>query len=513
MTTRQAATPAAPAAVGVPAIAWRPVLVLTAFYWAVLVAVSARYGFHRDELYFIEAGRHPAWGYPDQPPLLPLLMRAITEVSGESMVAVRVVAASIVAAGVVVAALTARELNGGRTAQLMTAAAYAVSPFILNIGHSLYTVTVDLLATTALIWLLLRWVRTGQAVWALTAGAAAAVALQAKYLVAFVLAAILAGMLIAGPRDLLRRAAPWAAAVVAMIPSIPSLLWQHAHGWPQLGMAEAIGANDDFLGRPGFLPYLVILTGLLTSPLWAYGWVRLFRSPRLHRYRFLGWAYLILVVSFLAAGGKPNYLAGLWAALWAAGAVELESRLAAARWPRPVLPGVYAVAGALAAVMSLPIYPLAWLARSPQATNSATTETVGWPALVAEVARVRDTLPPAERPLVTIMADNYGEAGAIDLYGGRYGLPPAHSGHNGYWHFRVPARDGGPTIFVGPRGAAGRAYLARFWHEVTPAGRIDNGVGLASKEQGRTIWICRGQRAPWRELWPSFAHLGMTGRA
>jgi 4-amino-4-deoxy-L-arabinose transferase-like glycosyltransferase len=166
---------------------WRAVLSISGTLGAVLVAFSAQYGFHGDELYFLSAGQHLDWGYPDQPPLLPLIMRGITELFGPSIVAVRVVAAVMAAAGVVMAALTAREMGGGRRAQLLTAGAYAVCPFTVADGHSLYTSSVDLFVTTTLVWVLVRWVRTRDQRLLLAAGAVAAVALQVKYLVVVVL--------------------------------------------------------------------------------------------------------------------------------------------------------------------------------------------------------------------------------------------------------------------------------------------------------------------------------------
>ncbi|MDF5752330.1 glycosyltransferase family 39 protein [Spongiactinospora sp. TRM90649] len=493
---------------GLPALGWRPVLGLAVCYWAVLAMLSDRYGFHRDELYFIEAGRHPAWSYPDQPPLVPLLARASTAVFGETITAMRFPAALLASAGVVVAALTARELGGDRRAQVWTAAAYAVSPFIAGTGHTLFTVSVDLLACTALVWLSVRWARTRAPGAFAAAAAVTAIALQTKYLVAVLLFALVAGMLIAGPREVPRPAALWAGAAVALT-AAPALLWQHAHGWPQARMVSAIASGGDFSGRPGLLPHQVILAGLLTSPLWVYGLVRLFRSPLLRPYRFLGWAFLILNAVFLVTGGKPYYLAAMWTVLWAAGSAELPGRVP---WSARAAPPVFGAAGVLTAVMVLPVFPVEWLAGSPQHDNSAITETVGWPELVAEVARVRDTLPPAERPLATIVTANYGEAGAIDLYGGRHGLPSAHSGHNGYRYFRTPTSDG-PTIFVGLDDAHGETYLRRFWGEVTAAGRIGNAAGVVNQERGRRVWICREPLASWPRLWPRLARLGMSAPA
>jgi 4-amino-4-deoxy-L-arabinose transferase-like glycosyltransferase len=474
----------------------------------VLLLVSARYGYHRDELYFRVAGRHLAWGYPDQPPLLPLIYRAMTGLFGDSLVMLRLPAALASAGGVVVAALTARDMGGARRAQVWTAGAYAVCPFVIAVGHTLYTATLDVFVSTVLVWLVVRWVSTRDQRLLLAAGAVTGVAVNVKYLVVFLVAGIVAGLLIIGPRDFLRRPMLATGAAVAVVAIFPGLVWQAGHGWPQLDMAHQIANGDDFGGRPGFVPFLLLLTGVVLAWLWIYGLWRLFRSAELAPYRFLGYAYLLLVVVFLFTGGKPYYLAGLWAALWAAGAVEVERRGAPRGVGWTLLAPTYVIVGVVAALLTLPVYPVKWLAHTPQpAINADAAEMVGWPGFTAEVARVYRALPTTERSRATLVMGNYGEAGALDRYGPALGLPRAYSGHNGFWYFGRPSDTGGATIFVGPDAAEGAAYLRRFWTDVTVAGRIDNGVGLDNEEQGKPVWLCRGQRAPWTTLWPQLKHL------
>ncbi|MGK5551471.1 ArnT family glycosyltransferase [Actinomadura kijaniata] len=490
---------------GPPPVHWRPLLVIGGALGVLLIALSPWYGYHRDELYFRVAGRHLAWGYPDQPALVPLLARVLTGVFGDSLVALRTPSALAAGAGVVIAGLTARELGGDRRAQLMTAGAFAAGPFLVASGHLLSTATFDLLLSTAIVWLAVRWVRTRDHRLFLVIGVLAAVAGNIKYLAAPLLAALVVGLLVTGPRDFVRRPALWAGAAVAALGTAPGLVWQARHGWPQLEMADQIAAEGDFGGRLGFVPFQIVLSGTVLAVLWIHGLVRLLRSPDLRPYRFLAYAYLLLNVVFLITAGKPYYLAGLWAALWAAGAVEIERRGAPRGMAWAVSVPAYAIVGAMTVLTTLPVYPVGRLKDTPQpAVNADAAETVGWPRLTAEIARVHRSLPPDERARATILTSNYGEAGAIDRYGPALGLPRPHSGHNGYWYFGRPADTGGPTIVVGPDSAA---PLTRFWTQVTVAGRVDNGVGLDNEEQGKPVFVCRGQREPWARLWPKLRRL------
>ncbi|MGH3238997.1 MAG: glycosyltransferase family 39 protein, partial [Spirillospora sp.] len=389
-------------------------------------------------------------------------------------------------------------------AQLLTAGAYAVCPFSVATGHLFSTATLDLLLSTTIGWLAVRWVRTRDQRLLLAVGAVAALALNVKFLAAFLLAAIVAGLLLAGPREFLRRPMLAAGALVAAAAVVPGLMWQADHDWPQFDMADAIADEGDFGGRPGFVPFQILLTGIFPSWLWIYGLWRTFRSDELRAFRFLGYAYVLLTVVFLITAGKPYYVSGLWAALWAAGAVEIERNGAPRGWGWLASVPVYVITGVTTLLLTLPVYPVKWLADTPQpAVNADSSETVGWPRFAAQVAAAYNTLPPDERSKATIVVSNYGEAGALDKYGPGLGLPRAYSGHNGYWYFGRPADTGGPTIVVGPETVAGGApYLGQFWTDVRPVGRVDNGVDLDNQEQDKPIWICRGQRAPWPELWP-----------
>ncbi|MFC6082752.1 ArnT family glycosyltransferase [Sphaerisporangium aureirubrum] len=482
-------------------VPWRVVLGIAGALGAVLVAVSARYGFHGDELYFLVAGRHLDWGYPDQPPLVPLIMRGVTEVFGPSIVAVRVVAAAVAAAGVVVAALTAREMGGTRRAQVLTAGAYAVCPFTVANGHTLYTSSVDLFVTTTLVWVVIRWVRTRDHRLLLAAGAIAGVASQVKYLVVIVLLAIVAGIVISGPREVFRRPVLYAGTAVAVAAAVPGFVWQYSNGWPQLAMARAIAADDVYGGPAGFLVNEFLMTGIVLSVLAVWGVWGLLRSPELRPFRFLALAFLLLTVFFMATGGKPYYLAGLWAAMWAAGAVWAERRQGRSRWGWVTSAPVFLVTATVSVLMTLPVYPVDTLARTPQPLlNPEGAETVGWPRLTAQVARVYRSLPPAERARTTILAADYSLAGALDLYGRPLGLPTVHSAHTGFWYFGRPATDGGTTIAVG----FDKDDIDWVWTRTTHAATLDNGVGLNNRAQGRPVWICRGQRYPWSVLWPRF---------
>jgi hypothetical protein len=469
-----------------------------------LLATSGRYGYHRDELYFLRAGREAAFGYVDQPPLTPLLARAMDVLLPGSVTGLRLPSVLASALVVLVTGLIARELGGGRGAQLLAAASMGVSAVLLAVGHLLSTTTVDLLAWTALTWLLVRALRDGGPVW-LATGAVAGLALQNKTLPLVLLAGVLVGVLVAGPRAALASRWPWLGALVALVIWAPNLAWQAANGFPVVTLSAAIAGGSSGSSEPWylFLPFQLVLVSPLLVPVWALGWWRLARDPGLRTWRAFAVAYVLVAAVFLVTGGKPYYLAGFFPVLLAAGAPAVvgwvQRRATAVR--SALVAVALAASLAMSALLMLPLVPADELARTPiPDIHYDAGETVGWPEFAATVAAVHARVPAGER--VAVLTGNYGEAGAVDRF--LPALAPAHSGHNSYWTWGPPPDEAGTLIVIG----AEEAQLRRWFGEVELAARIDNGLGLDNDEQGEPVWLARDRREPWSRIWPQLRHIG-----
>jgi len=485
-----------------PPVAWVPLGAVGSGVAALLLAFAGRYGWSRDELYFLRAGRNLAFGYVDQPPLTPLLARAMDELFPGSLVGLRLPSALAAGLLVLLTGLIAREFGGGRSAQLLAAASMAVSSVLLIAAHLLTTTTVDLLAWTALSWLLVRALRDGGPVW-LAAGAVAGVALQNKVQPAFLLAAVVVGVLAVGPRPALRSPWPWLGGLLALAVWAPNLLWQAVNGWPQLELAEAIAGGSSGTSEPWYLfvPFQLVLVSPLLVPVWGAGWWRLARDPALRTWRSFAVAYVVLAVLFLVTGGKPYYLAGLYPVLLAAGAgpVVAWTRRGARRVRTGLVVAALALSLLVDGTLGLPVIPVDRLAGTPVVdVNYDAGETVGWPQLVALVRDAHDGV----SGRAVVVTRNYGQAGAVDRFAPDLG--PAYSGHNSYWTWGPPPEDADAVVAVG----IDRARLARWFGTVEDAGRVDNGVGLDNDEQGTPVLVGTGRRVPWSVIWPELRRLG-----
>jgi hypothetical protein len=473
-------------------VPWRWVGAIAGATTVLLLLVARRYGWHRDELYFLEAGTHHlAWGYVDQPPFTPLLARLADWIAPDNLVVLRT--PSAITAGVTVAlgALVARELGGDRRAQVAAAAALACCGFPLGVGHLLSTAAFDLTFWMALLWVMARLLRTDDPRWWIAFGAIAGVALWNKHLPVLLAVTVLVGLAVAGRRRLLRT--PWlpAGGVLAGLIVLPNLLWQADHGWPQLEMAQALSDRLAVENRATLLPLQLLFGGpLLALVLWG-GARALLRDERLARFRALLWMWPIGVAITFATAGRPYYVMPLTVVVLLAGVVTYVRR------GRQRLLGGLLVASTVTAIpLALPVLPTSAVEISG-AVNEAAVESIGWPQLVDQIAGVVHGLPADEQADVVILTLTYGEAGAVDRFGPARGLPRAYSGHNSYADFREPTDPDATVVAV----RFSLPFLERHFVDCEQVATIDNGQDVDNEVQGEPISVCRGLREPWPDTW------------
>jgi Dolichyl-phosphate-mannose-protein mannosyltransferase len=495
------APPAPPAASSpdrVPALAW----VIAAVFVAVELAVSSRYGFLQDELYFLAAGRHLTLGYVDQPPLAPLLTR-ITDVLGVSPTAIRIVPALAGGAIVIAAARLAALFGAGRLGRVLAALATACAPVVLAAMHIGNTTPPELLAWAAVLVCVGTALLRDQPRWWLGAGVAAGVGLEDNNLMVLLLIGLALGILVSQHRPVLRTRWPWLGAGIAAVIWAPNVIWQATHGWPQLAMAAALHHENatvaDYIGG---LPAQLLYPGLLAAPLLIAGFIRLCRDPEL---RFIAVAATLIVVYVLAwVPGKGYYADGMLPAVLAAGAVTAERWIARARRPR-VLRGIVlaapVVGTAVVLPITLPVLPVTGLHLHQVNTNLA--DTVGWPQLTRAAAAQDAALVRAGQPPTSIFAGYYGEAAALQVLGSADHLPPVVSGNNGYWMWG-PGRVSDRTVLV----VDALGQLRPYFRSCRLLTTYHAPYGVQNDWTDLQIGVCTGPAAGWSTLWPHLKNYG-----
>ncbi|WP_063890789.1 ArnT family glycosyltransferase [Sciscionella sediminilitoris] len=504
MTSVKTEVPAEIAPVRAPravAVAWLPVLVVAAGLVALLIAFANQYGYLPDELYFRLLGKHgPAWGYVDQPPLLPMLVRTAMAVFGDSVWAIRVPAMLCAAALTVLGAMIAAELGGSRRGQTLTAFAVASSALSLNIGHYIVTNSLDTVAWAAVLVCVLRALLREQGKWWCWAGLVLGLALYAKYIVLLLIAALLVGLLLAGPRKVFADRWLYLGAGLALVLAAPNLIYQATHDFPQLHMAQALGATDGAVYRAMFFTNLVLLLGPILFVLCLIGLVRLFRVPEWKPLRALGIGYVLATAAtYLVDGGRPDYTAGLLVMLLAAGCVAADRWAGRGRLRLALLVILLVLGFPLQVMLSLPVIPLSDFHKFQRSGRSL--QDVGWQQLAAQTEAAYRALPEADRSGAVLLTQNFAEAGALDRYG--HGLPPVYSGHNELYEWGPPPESARVVIAIGED----KARLAAGFGSCRTVGTVDNGLGIDNPEQGRPITVCRDRERPWAQLWPGYRHL------
>ncbi len=494
-----------PAECSPPRISWAPILLVAGVTLAVLLALSGRYGYHRDELYFIQAGGHLALGYADQPLLTPALAWTMNALAPRSLLVLRIPAALAGVASIVSSGLIAREAGGGRRAQAIAASCSGASLVVLATSHFLTTETLDLAFSSVLCWLLVRLLRTEDECLWLAAGAVLGLGLLNKLLVGVLAAAVVGSLLAVGPRAILRSRWAAAGAALALLGALPYLAWQLAHGVPQSAVAHAQAQGGEEGGRGGFIPFQLGLVGPLLVPVWLAGLLALLRREGWRRFRAFAVAYLALALVMLATSGKAYYISGFYPLLLAFGSVRADAWLERGRTVRRwLLVAAIALTAAANAFIGLSLLPVRDLPGSfAEKIDSTEGEMVGWPRFVATVAAVYHALPAATRARTVIFTKNYGEAGAIDLFGPVRGLPHAYSGHNGFSEWGPPPNSHTAAILVGEE--LERTVAADFRRCAVRA-HIDDGLGLNNQEQEVPVRFCAATSRPWSTIWTSLRH-------
>ncbi len=485
-------------------------VVIAAVVALVHLLTNHNYGLHRDELQVLSDARHLDWGFVPYPPLTPVVERIGLGIFGVSLVGLRLFSVIAQALVVVVAGLMARELGGGRLAQVAAALAVALSPVPLFEGTEFQYTTFDNLWWVLIAYFMIRLLKTENPRWWLAIGATVGIGLLTKYTICFLVAGILGGLLLTSARRFLLSRWFLGGAALALLIFLPNLVWQVRHGFISLHFLQHIHARDVGEGRAnGFLrDQFMICTNLFAAPLWIAGLLSFLRD---RRYRMLAWIYLVPFALFFFGKGRGYYLAAAYPVLMAMGAAAGERWLASLSrlWRRTVESVFFtglAACGLYICALVLPIASSGKLRDFALANNGDLREEIGWNELVKAVAGIRDSLPPEQRGSVGVLVGNYGEQGAVEILGQNYHLPVPISMTNSAWLRGYPVPPPSTLIVLGFSGEdAERAFTA-----CQLAGHDGNPYGVKNEESEYhpDIFVCGGPRLGWPEFWREYQAFG-----
>lgn len=481
---------------------------------------NGRYGYFRDELYYAACGEHLAWGYVDHAPLVAVVSRVSRALLGDSLPALRFFPAIAAGAKVFLAGWMAREMGGRQFAQALAALAVLLAPIFLTFDNFLSMNSFEPVFWMFCAAILLRILNGGsERLWILF-GVVAGIGLLNKHSMLFFGSGIAAGMLLAPARQMLRRPWIWCGAAVAFAIFLPNVLWEAHRAWPTIQLLRTVAvAKNSHISAWDFLWQQTLLTNPVAAPIWLGGLWYLLRNRAGKKYALLGVAYVTVLVELLLLHGKIYYLAPAYPMLLAAGSAWIERSIMprTGAWVKPVVIAPLVVSGFLAAPLAMPILPIKaaveytrfWDVKRVHVEEQQLGELpqlfadmFGWQDQVAAIARVYQTLPIEKQAECALLAYNYGEAGAIDYFGARYGLPKAISGHNQYALWGPRTYSGKTVIAIG----FSEKELRKYFDEVSPAATVVSEYAMP-EEAHLTIFLCGKPRLPLQQAWPHLKYL------
>jgi hypothetical protein len=488
-----------------------------AFGFLLQMYFNGRYGYFRDELYYIACSNHLAFGYVDLAPLVAWLARGFRIVFGDSLHAIRLLPALAFGAEVALSGFITRELGGKRWAIFLACISVLLAPVILGNGTRLAMNPIEPLFWMGTIYVLLLALHREEPKLLLWCGVLLGFGLLNKHSTIFFIAALVVGLLLSPQRRLLSTKWFWLAAGIAFCIALPNVVWQYIHHFPTLEDLRNVKATHKNIELPpvAFFEQQMGMLNPYTVFVWLAGLLYLLFHSAAKRFRFLAYAYLVFLAVMMALKGKDYYLAPVYPMLFAAGAVLWEtvidnySRL---RWLRYAIPVIVIAFGIIAAPLAMPILPPERITPYMAALGIKMTRTengmvsplpqhfadqFGWPEMVAKVVAVYNSLPDDQRAKTAILAGNYGGAGAIDFFGPRYGLPKSISAHQNYYYW-------------GPREYTGESVILLEWSledaqdwcgsvEVGPRNEPPLGMGW----EHYNILVCHNFKMPLPQAWPS----------
>ncbi len=477
------------------------------------------YGIFRDELYYLACGQHLAWGYIDQPPLIAVVAWFERHAFGSSLISVRLLPVLAGAAVVFLTGILARELGGGRFAQFLAALTMLLAPAFLAFDSFL-----SMNAFEPVFWLgcaviAVRIAKGATPKLWLGFGLLAGIGLENKHTMLVFGFGMMAGLILSGNRRVFRSRWIWIAGAVALAVFLPNLIWEARHGWPQVEVVRnAQLYKNEPISPLRFLGEQIAYLNPVALPVWLGGLLWLFFSRAGKRFRFLGWAYLLVLIVFIAFQGKSYYPLPFYPVLVAAGGVVFESvkRPRAAPWLRIAFPTVLIISALVALPFGVPVLPIDTFIRYSQLLPYSKAVTMerdavhvelpqlyadmfGWDTLAATVANVYRSLPASERSDCAVLGGNYGESGAIDFYGPALGLPKAIGGHNSYFYWGPRGYSGSCVILFGERSNE----FITFFRDVRVAAVAESPHAMPN-ERHIVIYVCRNPKEPLAALWPRF---------
>lgn len=487
---------------------------LSIIYIIIHIIFINQYNYFRDELYYIACGNHLSFGYVDQPPLVAIIAFITTRILGESLLAIRIF--SVIAGGltVFITGTMTKQLGGSIFAQSLSSLMVMIAPVYLFLFHILSMNSFDLLFWTISLYILVKIITTENPKLWLWFGVSVGFGFENKISILFLLFGLAIGLILTPNRKYLKDKNFWFGAIIAFLISLPYLIWEIVNKFPTIEfMSNASTFKNAPLSPIDFLKEQILEMNAVSFILMILALIYLFFVKESKQFRIFGWIYLAIFIFLISTRSKVYYLAPVFPLVFSFGALSLERTLQGKLLGKIkyVFLILLLVSGIISAPLALPVLPVESLVNyintiglAPSAGENSKqgvlpqyfADMFGWENMANEVSKVYYTLTPEEQKKCSIYGKNYGEAGAIDFFGKRLGLPNAISGHNSYWHWGFDSTRNEILIVIGGK----KEDHEKTFSDVKHAAIISDKYAMPN-ESNLPIYICRGLKVNFNDVW------------
>ncbi len=475
------------------------------------------YGYFIDEFYYIACAAHPAFGYVDHPPLAPLMLTVFRFVFGDSIASIRFLPALSFSVSVFLTGIVARLMGGGKIAQVIAACSMATAPMVVAFGGFYSMNAFEPVLALTLLFFTMRMVKENNVRLWIPIGITMGLGMMNKHTFGLFIICLILALLLTGKWSMVFNRWFLVGGVCGFAIFLPNIIWQIANGFPSLEFYRNISSGKNVYTRPvDFLLGQVMGMSPINVPIWLGGMVLLLASKKTREFRFLAFLFLGLFLALMMSGtSRSDRLIFAYPPVLAGGGLWLEMMFdrIRARWLAGVVVTILAAGLMLELPLILPYFSYETVRAHVERLHYNTelergnkppipqllADRIGWKEKYDIVLRCYRSLSEQDRKEAIIAAGNYGQAGALELFGRNDSLCPVVCTHNTYYLW---SRDRLKNAGIVLRLSRAQEYdgLKQRFGSVEPCEGDFVNPYVTAHENNLKVFICKDPRIPLREM-------------
>ena len=492
------------------------IIAIANFLLVYLSSFVKGYGYFIDEFYYIACATRPAFGYVDHPPLAPLILTVFQFIFGNSIPALRLLPALAESSSVFLTGILVKEIGGGKFAQSLAACSIAASAMIVTFGGFYSMNAYEPLLAIIMMIITIKMIKENDPKRWIQLGIVIGLGLMNKHTFVVFIVIVILSLLITGKWRLITNKWFATGAVIAFLIFLPNIIWQIQNNFPSLEFYRNISTRKNIYTPPlDFFLTQVMDMSPFTFPFWFAGAVYLLFSKRVKEFRFLGILFLgLFLVMMFSGSSRPDRLAFAYPAAFAGGAIFFDNYIIKhnLKWLKIALIVFLYTGLAVGLPMILPYFNYEQVEAYTKFIGVNTeletgnkpplpqllADRIGWEEKFNLVLNAYNSLSDKDKKETMIAAGNYGQAGALELFGKKYNFPVVVSGHNNYYLWSKDKLHGNILLQLGyERDING---LKERFNDVTRfPGEFANPY-VTSHEDHLVVFICHGPKIPYSEM-------------